>query len=161
MRGNSHAKVRRTRLQGYFKYAMKSRFPFRIISKMSSNIKTRYLKRVYFALIPFITFSSSTSFHLFTASFWFHLFWFSILNPQFRPEFSTMTWIRIVIQLCLPQICTLIQLFVMEYTVEVEVTLRMTVSRSVSQSVSQSVSMSWCRSPLWGPRPDFTFPFPL
>jgi hypothetical protein len=37
--------------------------------------------------------------------------------------------------------------------VEVEGTLRLT--------VGQSVSMSWCRAPLWGPWPDFTFPFLL
>jgi hypothetical protein len=29
------------------------------------------------------------------------------------------------------------------------------------QSVSQSVSMSWCRAPLWGPWPDFSFSFLL
>jgi hypothetical protein len=40
-----------------------------------------------------------------------------------------------------------------EVEIEAEVTLRLT--------VSQSVSMSWCRAPLWGPWPDFTFFFLL
>jgi hypothetical protein len=31
--------------------------------------------------------------------------------------------------------------------------------QSVSRSVGRSVSMSWCRAPLWGPWPDFTFSF--